>query len=101
MKPLLPHFVTDDEYYAADPAMRREWNARIAAGTEPQEPLPASTEPTFVQLDPLCTWSEYDSASPEQQRDYDKRLLQSWNDRHTSELSDDASWDKRYGFMGE
>lgn len=58
-------------------------------------------EPAFEPLDILCSWAEYDRATPEQQRDWDQRLLQSWNDRRASEIADDHSWDRRFSYIGE
>jgi hypothetical protein len=95
----LPYAITADEYAAATPAQRLEWNARIAMGTDPEEFKPAPA-PAIQQLPLLCTIAERDAATPEQVKDWEERLLQSWNDRRASELSDDATWDRRYGFTG-
>lgn len=119
MKPL-PHFITDDEFFLATEAQRTEWNARIAMGTEPDEPEPACNYPNCdggyatgychtdcrkqhepKQLPLLCTLAERDAATPEQVKDWDQRLMQQWREDRESKIAADTEWDRKFSFLGE
>ncbi len=102
MKPL-PHVITDDEFFFATEEQRKEWNARMAAGTEPHDlsvcaPL---NIPKFNPLRLFCTPAEYEAATLEQQKDWDEALIRFWVERRLQELEEDIEADNQRGSWGE
>jgi len=103
MKPL-PHFIMEDgEYWEATPKERAEWNARIAMGCEPED-LSLTGPLNLPGLEPLpllCSQAKHDAATPEQQRDLDKRLMQKWREDRESQIADEDERDRKFSFLGE
>jgi hypothetical protein len=83
----LPHIITDDEFFFATEAQRREWNERMAAGAHADltQTAPLNLSPSWVP--PLVgTWAE---------------TWQLWNEQRTRALADDDEADRRRGSWGE
>ena len=100
MKPL-PYAITDDEFFFATEEQRKEWNARIAMGCEPEDlSLTGPLNIKFEPLPDLCTGAQYHAATPEQRRDWDQRWLESCAEQLQRDKADDTEADNRRGSWG-
>jgi hypothetical protein len=81
MRPL-PHIITDDEFFLATEEQRQEWNARMAAGSEPADLSVCAP----LNLPKPGSWEE---------------TLQLWEEQRARELGDDDEADRQRGSWGE
>jgi len=100
----LPWVVTGDEFFFANEEQRKEWNARIAMGCEPEDLSltgPLNLPRLFRQLPLLCSAAEWEAATPEQKRDFDERLIAQWRMDRESQNAADDEWDRKFSYLGQ